>query len=140
MVPIAVTVAWAERRWVARSVVVGLIGVGVFVYTLSSAMFPHFPEKFKNPVFELVLPLIGGGHAPYNAGWLLGLRGFASLFPYLLLVLGTWIWVACPSKQDRRSALVGSLLAAAILLIYSTFPGGGALADGAYERILTWMP
>jgi hypothetical protein len=140
MVPIAVTVAWAERRWVARSVVVGLIGVGVFVYTLSSAMFPHFPEKFKNPVFELVLPLIGGGHAPYNAGWLLGLRGFASLFPYLLLVLGTWIWVACPSKQDRRSALVASLVAAAILLIYSTFPGGGALADGAYERILTWMP
>lgn len=140
MVPVAVSVAWAERRWIARSAVVGLIGVGVFIYSLSSAMFPHFPEKFKNPVFELVLPLIGDGHAPYNAGWLFGFRGFASLLPYLLVALGTWIWVACPNKADRKSAIAGSVLALAILLIYSTFPGGGALAEGAYERIVGWMP
>ncbi len=140
MVPIAVAAAWAERHWIARAAVIGLIGVGVFVYSLSSAIFPHFPEKFKNPIFELVLPLMGDGHVPYNAGWLLGLRGFASLVPYLLVVIGTWVWVARPSKEHEKSALAGTLLAVAILLLYSTFPGGGALAESAFERIVSWMP
>ena len=128
LVPIAVAVTWSERRWIARSVVLGLIGVGVFVYTLSSALFPHFPETFNNPIFELLLPLIGEGHAPYNAGWLIGLRGFWSLLPYFLVVLGTWAWVACPSREDRRSAVCGTLLTIVILLIYSAFPDGGPAA------------
>ena len=140
LVPVAVALTWAERRWIARSVTVGLVGVGIFVYGLSSALFPHFPEKFKNPVFELVLTLIGDGHAPYNAGWLVGLRGFASLFPYLLLLLVTWVWVAYPAREHRKSAIAGSLLALAIVSIYSLFPGGGAAAESAYERIVSWMP
>ncbi len=140
MVPIAVTVSWAERRWIARTVVVGFIGVGVFIYGLSSAMFPHFPEKFQNPIFELVVPLIGDGHAPYNAGWLIGLRGFPSLVPYLLLLMGTWAWVACPTRGERKSALLGSALAAVILVLYSLAPGGGEAAESAYARIVTWMP
>jgi hypothetical protein len=140
LVPIAVTLTWSERRWIARSVCVGFVGVGVFIYGLSSVVFPHFPEKFKNPVFELVLRLIGDGQAPYNAAWLVGVRGFASLLPYLMLLMGTWVFVAYPRRDFRRSAIAGSALAAAILLIYSLFPGGGNLAEGAYARILTWMP
>lgn len=149
LVPIAVALAWAERRWVARSVAVGLIGVGVFVYGISSAVFPHIPDRvspygphdrFANPVFELILKLIGDGYGPYNAGWLVGLRGFTSLLPYFLLLLLTWIWVACPARDYRRSAIAGGLLTLAIILIYSLFPGGPASADAAYLRIGNWMP
>ncbi|MCP4446235.1 MAG: hypothetical protein GY811_12960 [Myxococcales bacterium] len=140
LVPIAVAVTWAERRWAARAFVIGLIGVGVVVYGLSNALFPHFPEKFSNPLYGLVFRLLGDGEAPYNAGWLLGLKGFASLVPYLILVCGLSVWCACPSREERRSALVGLGITVAIVASYSFFPGGGATADGAYQWVVSVMP
>tara|TARA_R110002096_G_scaffold77896_1_gene183145 strand:- start:59080 stop:60471 length:1392 start_codon:yes stop_codon:yes gene_type:complete len=140
LVPIGVAVTWAERRWVARGIVVGLIGVGVVVYAVSNAIFPHFPEKFANPLYELVFRLIGDGHAAYNAGWLVGFRGFASLVPYFLLIGGLSIWCAYPGREHRKSALLGLGITALFIGLYALFPGGGAPADGAYNWVVTTMP
>jgi hypothetical protein len=140
LVPIGVAVTWAERRWVARGIAVGLMGVGVVVYALSNAVFPHFPEKFSNPLYELVFRLIGDGHAAYNAGWLIGLRGFASLVPYLLVVGGLAVWCAYPARESRRSALLGLGITVGIIALYALFPGGGAPAAAAYEWVVTTMP
>jgi len=140
LVPIATTVTWAERRWKARAVVVGLIGVGVVVYSLSNAVFPHFPEKFANPLYGLVFRLLGDGHTAYNAGWLVGARGLSSLIPYFFLVVGLGVWTACPSREHRRSAVVGGGITLAIIAAYSLFPQGGAVAEGAYQWVVSVMP
>ncbi len=139
LVPIAVTVTSA-RHWATRGVVVGLMGVGVLVYSLSNSLFPHFPEKFSNPLYELVFRLLGDGHAAYNAGWLVDVKGIRSLLPYFVIVLGTWIWCAYPAREHRRSAIVGGLITIAIVSLYALFPNSGAPADAAYAWVVSVMP
>ncbi len=63
----------------------GLVLVSVVVCGLSGAVFPHFPLQFDNPIFDLVLPLLRQGFAPYSLGTALGLSGAISLLPVLLL-------------------------------------------------------
>ena len=140
MVPIAVAASWSERRWQARSVVVGLIGVGVIIYSLSTAIFPHYPEKFANPFYELILSLLLDGKAAYNAGWLVGLRGFASLIPYFLVLGALMFWAAYPHRSKRKSALAGAGITLGLLALYSLFPGGGQPADAAYVWVHSVMP
>lgn len=140
LVPIGVAATWAESRWQARGIVVGLIGVGIIIYSLSTAFFPHFPEKFDNPFYELVLRLLWNDHAAYNVGYLIGLRGFVSVIPYLVLLGVLLTWVAYPTREYRKSALLGAGLCLVILGSYSLFSGGGAPADQAYRWIITVMP
>lgn len=134
LVPVTVALAAAEGRWPRRGIAVGLVLVGVVVYALSCAQYPHFPEKFRNPLYEVTFRLIADGHAPYNAGWLLGLRGFASLVPYLIVLAAVAGWAALPDRRAWRSAALGVALAVAIIAAYGAFEGGGPVADEAYQR------
>jgi len=134
MIPLAVWAARVEERWILRGLLLATVLVGIFVYGVSCAEYPHFPEKFKNPLYEVTLRLLREGHAPYNAGWLIGLRGFASVVPYLLGLVGMAVYLAVPQRGKGRSALLGAVLAAAWIASYAAFPRGGPPADQAYER------
>lgn len=68
-----------KMRAVLGPVLGGLVIVSVILCGLSGAVYPHYPEVFDNPVFDLTLPLLRDGYQPYSLGWLLGLRGPASL-------------------------------------------------------------
>lgn len=140
LVPVTVAVDQAVRRWPTRALALALVVVGVVVYSLSCAQFPHFPETFHNPLYELTFRLMRDDLAPYNLGWALGLRGFASLLPLLVvlaLVIGA---VALPERARWRSAVPGLALAGGILALYGLFPGGGPAADRAYEWVTTVFP
>lgn len=139
MVPVAVAIAAADRRWYLRGGALALVIVGIAVYALSCAEYPHFPEKFNNPMFEITLRLIGDGHAPYNAGYLVGLRGLASLIPYFLVLAAVVGYVALPARRAWKSAVVGAVGAVLILTAYSTIDGGGKKADVAYERYIAGL-
>lgn len=140
MVPIAVAVAAAERRWWQRGAVVGLIGVGVVVYASAAVTFPHWPEKFANPLYELVFRLLAEGHLPASFGSILGLGGTASVVPFFLLVGGLLGWAALPSRSHWRSAAVGAALCVLIVSLYGLAPGGGARAEQAYDWVVSVMP
>ncbi len=140
LVPIGVSLTWAETRWPARGIAVGMIGVGIVIYSVSTAFFPHFPEKFDNPFYELVLRLLWDGHAAYNVGYLVGLRGFVSLVPYFAALGTLLVWIAYPAREHRKSALLGAGVCIAVLASYSLFHGGGIPADKAYQWIVTVMP
>jgi len=126
-----------ELAWAGA---VALTAVSIVIYSLSTALFPHYPESFHNPVHELVLRLLAAGYAPWNAGWWIGLRGLASLVPYLAAVAGLLLLVAVPRRERWRSGVAGLALAAAILALYGAVPGGGAAAARSYARITSWMP
>lgn len=145
LVPIAVAIAHVDRLGGAkqiawRGLAVGLVVVSIVVYCASAVTFPHYPETFDNPLYELVFRLLGDGYAPYNAGWLVGLRGTASLVPYGLVVAGLILWLAMPARKRWPSALVGLIVAGLILTSYSLAPHGGKDAQTSYWRITTWMP
>lgn len=135
-VPIAVAAAAADRNrqyWPLRALVVGLAVVGVVVYALSCAEYPHFPEKFDNPLYEVTLQLIADGRAPYNLGFAVGLTGFASLLPYLLVLAAVVVWLAVPDRSRVLSGGTGIIVAASILALYSLAPRGeGAPTFRAY--------
>ncbi len=144
MVPVAVAIQAAHdaapARWWWWAGAVALVAFSIAVYALSAATFPHYPETFKNPFHELVLRLIAEGRSPWNAGWLVGLRGIASLIPYLFAVAGLVLLIAIPRRDRLLPGAVG--LAAAILLVALTSlaPHGGVPAARSYQRITTWMP
>ena len=124
-VPVAVALdAWdgEARRWPLRGLWIGLALVGIVVYSISCALYPHFPERFTNPLYEVTFRLLIQGRAPYNLGWVVGLRGLASLLPYLALLGAVVGYAAAPSRRQAASALLGAGLAAGILALYALAP------------------
>lgn len=142
-------------RILGRALAVALVVVGVVIYAVSSAVFPHFPEKFHNPLYELIARLVRDGHAPDNLGRVFGLSGLASLLPYFLVLAAMLAWMALArpagssaspaeapgARRDRLiSGALGLALAAAILAAYSLFDHGGAAAERAYRWVTTVFP
>jgi hypothetical protein len=86
-----VALAW-RRIWQPRPLALaalgGAVAASVVLCVLAGAHFPHYPLQLDNPVFELTLPSIAGGHVPYSLGWALGLPGALSYLPLALVVLG----------------------------------------------------
>lgn len=74
------------RAEILRALVGGLIVASVFMNGISAAVYPHYPEQFDNPVFDLTLPLLRDGYVPYGMGRLLGLPRSWSLLPVAM----TW--------------------------------------------------
>jgi hypothetical protein len=90
-------------------------------------MFPHYPDVYGNPVFDLALPLLRSGHAPYNAGRLLGLVGAWSLAPLALVVavafalsVGAWPLPRIPgTKRALATLAIAAVVGGAYLFVLS---------------------
>jgi hypothetical protein len=139
--PIVVALAAAERRWWLSGAAVGLCLAGLVSYGLSAAIYPYFPDgRFASPVHEVTLRMLADGHAPWNAGWLIGLSGRASLVPYLALLAALAGWAALPRRAAWRSALVALAVATAVVAGWAAFGDGGAGAERAYRNLVATMP
>lgn len=142
----ALVAAWSRPP--LRALALGLGGVGVVIYAGSIIEFPHFPEKFHNPVWEVTLRLWADGLAGPNLGRALGLPVIASLVVYAGLVLAVWLPAllahgdghgeSIPWRSGRAWAWAGVALAvtATILLAYRGFARGGPPADRAYHDVV----
>ena len=145
MVPAAIAIAAADRQsgWrgqLAWAGTVALVATSIFIYSASAALFPHYPETFRNPFHELILRLLAEGYAPWNVGWLIGLRGRASLIPYFAALAALLVLVAVPRRARWPAGAAGIALAAGIVALYGAAPKSGAPAARSYARIVTWMP
>jgi hypothetical protein len=89
----------------ATAAIVGLTIPSVLLNVVSGALYPHYPEQFDNPVFDLAFPLVGAGFTPYGLGWSVGLRGIWALAPLVLVVLAALALVATgDDPRPRRAA------------------------------------
>jgi hypothetical protein len=110
----AVGFRWAWYRGALWSLVVATVAVGVVIYTLTSATFPHFPKSFKNPLFGLVGTLLSRGYVARNVGAsYFGWRGGVSLWPYLSVAAALFLWVALGGGSSRLLAKSGGARAEA---------------------------
>jgi hypothetical protein len=110
-----------------------LILVGVTVYALSAATFPHFPERFPNPLYEVVARLLADGAVAPNLGGALGIGGVLGLVPYLAIVGGA-VAVASYRVVGGRGLAAAAAIAALWLGAYRGFRRGGPDDDRAYTQ------
>jgi hypothetical protein len=146
VLPIALS--WPETRerpWLS-ALVAGLVFPSVLLNVTSGAVYPHYPEVFDNPLFDLTFPLLGEGYAPNGLGWLLGLHGLAALAPLAAVVLAA---VALGAGGDdvrpsRWLAHVAAALvvAAAFLVPLSAFGRKPRAAEQGAANFVraTWEP
>jgi hypothetical protein len=119
-------------RLVSSALVAGLVIPSVLLNVVTGALFPLDPSAFDNPAFDLAFPLLGTGHAPYSLGWLLGLRGLASLAPLaIVLLVALARGVAGPDPRPRRWLAHGgiAIAVAAALLVGLSGYGRAPRAD-----------
>ncbi|HLF25342.1 MAG TPA: hypothetical protein VJG32_03305 [Anaerolineae bacterium] len=84
-VPLAFGLAMAlRRRW--SMIVVGMMGLwslaAVWALTIGGQSYPDYT---LNPLFNYALPKLANGDIARNLGMLLGLRGWASLLPLIVI-------------------------------------------------------
>ena len=108
------------------------------IYAIGVATFPHYPEKFKNPLYEVSFRLLGDGLASPNLGAALGLGRVASVVPWFALIAGLWLAAAVGDawRTRWRDAALAAALAALVIVGYRGFPRGGKVADDAYVNFV----
>jgi hypothetical protein len=115
---------WQRQRWAAAALG-GLVLASVAACLLAGAHFPHYPLQLDDPLFDLTLPLLGQGYAPYGLGSLLGLRGLLSYLPLAIAVLAAVVLALRP--LGKRAAL--SVAVAVAFLAVVAFTNGRHTAD-----------
>ena len=136
-----------ERRPSVTAALVGLTIVSVVLNVVSGAVYPHYPESLRNPVFQLAFPLVGQGYTPYGAGWALGLRGLAAQLPIAAAVAGALALIAGgggPADWRRRLGHAGvstglAVMCLTALALYARTPTPAEVHAQATVRSL-WEP
>ncbi|MBC8133230.1 MAG: hypothetical protein H7X95_09645 [Deltaproteobacteria bacterium] len=147
-----VAIAWrlvddgSKRAEALRALIAGLIASSVFANGISAAVYPHYPEVFDNPIFDLTLPLIRDGYVSYGLGWALGWPRAWSLLP-VALFLGSALCLAivgnAPTRPRALLRLAGAVTVAAMFSTAISRTGRvanpGEVTAAATVRTL-WQP
>jgi hypothetical protein len=99
-----VGVAQAWQRPALRPLVAGVGIWSLFAVWAETMGGQSFPDYTQNPLFDLSLPRLAAGDIARNAGMVLGLAGWASLVP-LLLVVAVTLGLAGLVRPGRPSPL-----------------------------------
>ena len=131
---VAAAIEGARRRWWLLGAAAGTMAVGVAIYAAAAATFPHWPDRYRNPLYEVTFRLLADGLAAPNLGGALGLGGAAGVVPYLALAGGLLGW-AIGRAGGRRAVALAAGVAVAVIAAYAAVPGtpGG---DEAYRRVV----
>jgi hypothetical protein len=108
------------RRWWAVAALVGLTVASLVLNVVSGAVYPHYPEALRNPVFQLGFPLLREGYTPEGLGWVLGLRGLFALLPIAAAAGGALVVVAARAESGGpgRHRWTQPALAAAVAALF----------------------
>jgi hypothetical protein len=131
-----------ERSRPARVLAQALVVGGVVVFVTAATTYPHWPDRLRNPLYELAFPLLTHGYAVHSLGTLVGLHGFLSLAPLYAVVLAATVWLLSrgPGRSLWQTALA-CILAAGLVAGHRAFPPTGAYAKKVWSFVTaTWEP
>ncbi len=94
-----------------------LLCISIVQVGISIIGFPYTPEAIKNPIMELLIPCMRYGYFSKNFGNWLGLKGFWSALPIILVVSMCVFMMLRQLKQTVKTKEV-SLILRAISLIW----------------------
>jgi hypothetical protein len=130
----AVALVLARVKPLMRGALAATIVVGVVVYAFSAATFPYWPDSIRHPLVDCTFRLIHDGLAAPNAGNLVGITGFASLVPYLLVVGGV-LGYAIQRAAGWRGLALATTFGVAMLVAYSGLSSGDKESLRAYRFV-----
>src|SRR5258708_4890901 len=115
---------WRRAGWqpLLATLTAGLLIPSVVLNTTSAILYPHYPEQFNNPVFDLAFPLLGDGYLPYSVGRLMHLPGRWSLLPVALAVLGALALGMAAVGAPRIRTWLGHLTIALLVAVAFLLP------------------
>ncbi|HWO25924.1 MAG TPA: hypothetical protein VNO30_44625 [Kofleriaceae bacterium] len=113
--------ATGKRRTLLLGAAAGTIAIGVIIYTAAAATFPHWPDRYRSPLYEVTFRLLADGLVAPSLGSWLGLGGIASALPYFALVAGLLGW-SIVRAGGWRTLAVAAAVAIAVIGSYSWLP------------------
>jgi hypothetical protein len=123
-----------ERRELLLGAAAGAIAVGVVVYATAAVTFPHWPDRYRSPLYEITFRLLGDGLAAPTLGSWLGLSSVAAAMPYFALVAGLLCWTIVRAG-DWRVAAIAAAVAATVIGAYGWLPRTPD-GEGPYQRVV----
>lgn len=131
-----------ERFSPARVLAQTLVVTAAMVFVIAASTYPYWPDRMRNPLYELAFPLLADGFVVHSLGKLIHLRGLYSLVPFYAVVLGAVIWLLSrgPGRRVWQTVLA-CILAAGLVAGQRAFPMTGPYAPGVRSFIMaTWEP
>ncbi|MSP17387.1 MAG: hypothetical protein EXR73_12410 [Myxococcales bacterium] len=129
-----------DGRRVLRAIAHGLVLAGVAIHVLAATTFPHWPDVFVNPLYELALRLVGDGLVAPSVGSALGLPLLVAMVPLYVAVIALALGLLGICERGRRaSTLVACMIAALLITAYAAFPRTGPRGDRAYAFVTSVM-
>jgi len=120
-------------RWprAGSGLVRGLVLGGVVLCGVPALLYGTYPMSFRNPSFQLGIPLLLAGYWPHSVGTTCGLSGLAAALPGLVGAAGVLValaWGPRPSSARCSGAWRGLLATGTALLLLGllSLPGRGA--------------
>jgi hypothetical protein len=112
-----------RRKLATRGPALALVLASVVVFVVGGTMFPHWPDRLLNPLYDLVFPLLGRGYAVHSVGTWLGLHGLFAILPLYAFLLVAVLWLFGLLRRGALPTLaVACTLAAIIVLGHRAFP------------------
>ncbi len=133
----------ADRRTPTRVLALAAAWVGIGVFSVAAATYPHWPTpNFPNPVHQVSLRLVGEGMAPHSIGTAIGLPGTVAYGLLFASVIALAAWLMAGRDRARWIAVgVAAALAAVVIAGYAWFPSESPTAERGWRFIeRTWEP
>gem|GEM_PF-1160469 len=124
----------ARDRALQRAVTVFAAGAtlaGFVASGLVSATFPHVPEQFGSPFFEMAAPVLRDGFVPRNAGHLLGQTGLRSMAGFFAAALAASALLLRGDERRPLAALAHACGGLAVMLALLVPTAGAARPENA---------
>jgi hypothetical protein len=121
-----------ERRRLASIAASGLVVAAAIVHVVAATSFPHWPDSFANPLYEVSFRALGEGLAPRSLGGALGLDGPLGLLPIYLAAAALLGWAIAVPGRRAASALGGAAIGVALIGAMALLPR--TRPDAARER------
>jgi len=134
----AVSLAYAKSPW-WKPIFAGLACISVIKLVTVTVIDPHAPEVVDNPLLDYWLPMGKLGYSSINPAYLLGLRGWATAIPLLLLLVVAIAGVialalrSTPQPNTWSMPLRLSISIAAAVGLLSLVPYAWIRQDDAYR-------
>ena len=130
---VAVALAQWRDRPVLIGAAIGLIVVGLVVYTGSAATFPYWPDALRDPLYEVMFRLFGAGAVAPNLASGYGVATLGAIVPFILGIAALAGW-AIVRATSWRSLGIGVIVGALIIVAFAFVPHGGPHAERLYTQ------
>jgi hypothetical protein len=112
----------ARRNRATHILALALVAASIAVFVVGGTTFPHWPDRLKNPLYDLVFPLLQRGYAVHSLGTAVGLSGFLAILPLYIFVAGVALWLLGLGRRSWGRAVLVCGMATLLVLAHRAFP------------------